>query len=119
MLMGAVNYFFAGRDEVRQDRHRIDLAFGVGHPVLQRLHVVLRLLRIARGDQVAHGGFGEEVDRWVEEQRRHEERDKERQDPRGDGGVPVPRDDAPAEQRGGGTDERREEDPGRWNRPPA
>ena len=51
----------------------VDLALRLGHPVLQRLHVILRLDGVARDDQAAHRRFGKEVRRRIEQQRREHE----------------------------------------------
>jgi hypothetical protein len=82
------------RDDIGQRCERVDFVTGLVEALLQRLRVLLRLNGILRRDERAHGPFGEIVDRWVEQQRGHQERAKQRKDPCRDRRVAIPHDDS-------------------------
>ncbi len=102
-------------DEVGQKGDRVDLAPRLGHPLLNRLWMLLHLDRELRGDQPLRRALRKEIYRRIQQQRGHEERDEEREDARRNGRMPVPERDARTEERcertgrsGGQESERRE-----------
>ena len=82
--------------EAGQPRVGIDLVARLERQRLEVPQVILRLDAVLRADQPARRPLGQEVDRRVEQQRRHQEGDEQREDARDRRRMAIPDDDPAA-----------------------